>query len=255
MEDKTLKHRLVYSSLVLPIRLALLFKIPMKDLVDLLQMAAFHETKRRGLKMREVSELLDVSMRKVSLLSQRLRRNFADEEMEEELPRRIEFMLWAEPLSQARLIQVMRRDDAEDVLNAVEQLIEEGRVEVDHSQEQPIYRVVKHEFRLVSPEWTARLDGVNNLLSNIANALDARFFHEDERAFARTISFRVRDQDMDALKSMYRDVIWQTLSQLDEQAHDDPDAHVIDMSIVWAPYEFIFNTLEQQRSTTEQEDQ
>lgn len=246
MEDKSFKQRLVYSSFIMPIRLALMFELPMTELVDLMQMATFHETKRRGLKMREVSELLDISMRKVSLMSQRLRRNFSEED-DLGLARRIEFMLWVEPLSEARILQVMRNDSVEEVKAALEQLLEDKRVLVCEEDGARIFQVSKQEYRLVSKEWSVRLDGVNNLLSNVANAIDARFFHTDDRAFARTVSFRIRDEDLPQLEQLYKELIWPRLKSLDEAAHEDLDAHVIDLSILWAPYEFILNHLKEKK--------
>ena len=239
MSEK-MTQRVIYSCLTLPARLALRFELPMKDLVDLMQMSAFHETKRRGLKMREISELLDVSMRKVSQLSSRLRRNFAEEEAVEALPRRIEFMLWAEPLSEARLHQVTRGASKEEVDEAIAQLITQKRVRATQGDDgQLVYEVVRSEFRLVSPEWTARLDGLNNLVSNVANVIDARFFHDDQRAFARTLSLRVREQDLARMRDLYTTVIWETLREIDEAAKHDASAHEIDLSILWAPYDFI----------------
>ena len=101
----------------------------------------------------------------------------------------------------------------------------------------------------MSQDWLARLDGLNNLLSTVANAVDARFFQDNPHAFARTVSLRVREEDMPKLHALYNDVIWDTLRELDALARDDESAQEIDLSLVWAPYEFI------QRNYTYEEDE
>lgn len=241
--NEKMRHRVVYSCLLLPVRLGLAFGLSMRELIDLLQMAAFHETRRRDMKMREVSELLDVSMRKVSQLSSRLRRNFAAEEILEELPRRIEFMLWAEPMSEARIHQVLRGASGEEVDEALDLLVEQARVRRITEGDSVTYEVSRAEFRLVSQDWLARLDGLNNLVANLANAVDARFFEDEPAAFARTVSLRIRPEDLDRLHALYSDQIWETLRELDAAAHDDPTARPIDLSIAWAPYEFVLRKL------------
>ncbi|MEO1271243.1 MAG: hypothetical protein AAFX99_24390 [Myxococcota bacterium] len=119
LEQET-RTRVIYSVLVPAVRLAFVFRVPLKELGDLLQMAYYHETKRRGLKMRETSEQLGVSMRKVAQLSKRLKRNFLKPESDYGLPRQIEFMLWAEPLSELRIGQALPHEHGEAIVAALE---------------------------------------------------------------------------------------------------------------------------------------
>ena len=148
-------QRVVYALLMPPSRLAQLLRVPLKDLGEWAQMAYFHETRRRGLKMREAAELLDVSMRKVALLSKQLKKGFVDPDETHGLPRRVEFMLWAGPLSEARIAQALELEPS-DVLTALESLQAQGRVEQVQGRT-PTWRVVASEFRLVQSEWAARL--------------------------------------------------------------------------------------------------
>ena len=55
-------------------------------------------------------------------------------------------------------------------------------------------------------------------------------------------SMTEREMDMPRLHALYNDVIWETLRELDALAKEDEDAQEIDLSLVWAPYEFIQRT-------------
>ena len=233
-----LKLRVVYTMLLPSVRLAKAFKLSMKDVGDFAQMAYYHELKRQGLKMREASSLLDVSMRKVALLSKRLKRNFITAEREHGLPRRVEFMLWANPLSPARLEQAMPDVSPQDIAEALQTLESQGRVRQIEGRT-TTYEVVRTEFRLVQDSWLARIDGLENLLGSVTAAVYARFFDGDESAFARTVSLRVRREDLPRLRKLYEEKIWAELVALDEAAKGDPEAESMDVSIVWAPYEYI----------------
>ena len=236
--DHEMNRRVVYSLFLPVVRLAFVFRVPIKELGDWLHMAYYHETKRRGLKMREAAELLSVSMRKVALLSKRLKQNFIQAETDHELPRRIEFILWAGTLSEARLIQALPVEEPEAITAALQRLLEQGRVE-EVPGRTVTYQVVRSTYRLVHDNLLARIDGLNNLLASTANAVYARFFRSDPRAFARTVSLRIRKRDEDALMALYRDVIWPKLVELDEAAKGDPEADTVDVSLVWAPYEYL----------------
>lgn len=237
-ERDELVRRVLYALLTPAVRLGLAFHLPIKELTDLIQMAYFHETRRRGLKMRQASELLGVSMRKVALLSRRLKQNFLQDQQEEGLPRRIEFMLWAEPLSEARLRQAIPDATDDELRQAIERLVEQKRIRLVPGRT-PTFEVVRSEFRLVRDHWLARIDGLNNLLGGIGNAVFARFFNDEPRAFARTLSLRVRPEDHARLRTLYDELVYPTLRELDAAAHADEHAEAIDFSIVWAPYEYL----------------
>lgn len=234
-----LKERVVYAAMALPARLGLSLGLEMKQLVDLMQMAVFHETRRQDLKTAEAAERLGVSMRKISMLSQRLRRNFADDEAMDDLERRIEFMLWASPLTQARLHQLLRGFDHDEIDAATDALLAAGRIRATEDPQGPLYTITRSESRLVSEDWQARLDGLTDIVSTVANTVDARLIHGDARSFARNLMLRIRPGDLHELHTLYSDVIWETLRQLDFHAKDDPDAEEISVSILWAPYQYI----------------
>jgi len=225
-------------------RVALTFGIPLKQLRDRLQMAYFHEARDRGLKLREIADALDVSPRSVALLSRQLKENFLDVEAEVALPRRIEFLLWAEPLSTARIKQALGDVAGADVDEALERLVAEGRVvrEAATGSATPArarWSVVRQAFRLVDEKgWLSRLDGLDTLLGTVASTAWARFFGRPEqadRSFARNLALRVRPGDLESLRAFYEKTVWPFLSALDDAARGRDDAVPIDVALLWAP--------------------
>lgn len=232
-----LRQRVIYALLLPSTRLAQVFGVSLKDMDDLMQMAYYHEHRRKKLKMHEISARMGVSMRKVAQLSKRLKLNFLSADESHGLPRRVEFMLWAGPLSAARLRQAMPTVESSLIDEALESLAAQGRVSRRGGRVET-YEVVRSRFRLVDGASLPMLDGLGNLLGNLSAAVYARFFERDEDAFARTVSFRVRREDRDALRLFYERTLWPALVALDESARDDPEAMEMDLSILWAPYNY-----------------
>lgn len=209
----------------------------MRQLNDWLQMALFQEARAKHLTLREVSELLAVSPRKSALLSKRLKSNFLDVEAEVSLPRRIEYLLWAEPLSVARMAQALPAIDGDLVEEAVARLLEEGRVRKCPGTTVR-YEVVRAEFRLVdSKGWLSQIDGINALLETVGRTVFTRFFGDAEAqagAFARNVGLRVRRQDRAKLHHFYETVMWPFLASLDEAAQGAHDAEDVALSVLWS---------------------
>jgi len=231
-------ERVVHALLRPAARLALDLGVPLKQLVDWLQMAMFQEARARGLKLREVADALDVSPRTAALLSKRLKLNFLDVEAEVELPRRVEFLLWAAPLSVPRIVQTLPEVPEAEIRQAIGRLVAEGRVrEVPGPTTR--YAVVRSAFRLVGERgWLSRIDGLNNLLGSVRRAVSARFFGGPDaqaRSLARTIGLRLREVDLPKLRELYEKTLWPALVALDDAAREDDDSVAVDVSVVWAP--------------------
>ena len=234
MTTAELASRVLFTLLEASARLGLKLGATQKQLAESLDMAIFKAARQRGLKLDEVASLLEVSMRKASRLSKRLKQNFLQQDAEVTLPRRIEFALWSSPLGERRLAQALPDASLAQVREALHELVAEGRV-VAKDGRTTTYAVTHKDSRLVRDTWMARLDGLGVLAKNVTDAVTARFFSTDPRAFARTISFRLRKQDIALLQQLYEEHIWPTISALDGAAEDDDDADVMALSIVWAP--------------------
>lgn len=230
-----LVRRVLYSLLSPPARVARAFRVPLGELSEWSELAYFHELRGAGFKMREIADQLDVSMRKAANLSARLKQNFLDPERAVGLPRRIEFMLWAGPLSNARLYQVLPNEEPDAIDEALAALVSEGRVVLSEDGGRPVYTVTGTEYRLYSEDWLNRIDGLNHLLDAIGQVAFARFFAPESPSFARTVSLRVREEDLPALHALYQDTMWPALLALDEAAADDEEARAIDLAFCWSP--------------------
>jgi hypothetical protein len=234
-EDE-LRERVFYALLLPAVQFGRIFGVPLRSAREWLQMAYFHELRRAGSRMQTIAEVLDVSMRKVALLSKLLKENFARSQ-QVELSRRIEFMLWADPMSRARIAQALPHDAPEAIDEALWKLSSERRIALRRAGRTMVYARTETDARLVRSEWDGRLDALDNFLGNVADVVYCRFFAPDDAAFARTVSFRIREGDVARLRELYEREIWSKIVELEAEAQGAPDAVSMDLSFCWAPHE------------------
>lgn len=154
-----------------------------------------------------------------------------------ELPRRIEYMVWAEPLTLAKLNQVMPDVDRALLDATVEQLVADERIKPMKRGAEIVYGLQIRTARRVWDTWLARLDGLNHALKSVGDAVFQRFFGGDaaEDAFARTLTFHLRRADKAALRSFYEDQLFPFIKGLNDAAEGDAeDAEVVSLSVFWA---------------------
>jgi DNA-binding MarR family transcriptional regulator len=229
-----MRQRVVHSLLQPVVRLARVLKISLRDLTQGLQLAYYRELRSEGLSMKEASGHLGISMRTASRLSKSLKTEFFRPEREHSLPRRIEFMLWATPLSRARIRQALHNESPEAVDAALDQLLEEG-LAAERAGRVPTYAIVRESHRMKRLGWPARIGGLNSLMSTVADTVYARFFGESSPVLARTLLLRVRTGQLQRLEEIYETQIYKALAQLDAEASDDPLAVPMSVSVCWAP--------------------
>lgn len=236
MPDDELSRRVLHAALGAGGRLAAAAGLPLKEVRRWAELATFQALRDDGLPLREIAERLGVSMRKAAELSQQLRANFLRPEREAALPRRIEFLIWAGPISTARVCQFLSHEDPVAVEDALEQLEVEGRIR-EIAGRTPTWELTSPHSRLVRDDWLARIDGLNNIVATLANVIRARFFRADDRAMARHVAFRLRAQDREALQRLYEEQIWPTLAALDEAARSDTssDSDEVELALLWSP--------------------
>ena len=243
LSEAEMTGRVIYSLLRPAVRLARKFGISLRDIGKWIEMAYFHELRRDGKTLTDIASLLEISRRKSANLSRMLKENFFAPEREQELARRIEFMVWAEPMSRARIAQALSDVAEHRVEDALGHLVEEGRI-VKQQGRTPIYEIARGESRLVDDTWLAKIDGLNNLLETVTDAVYARFFEGDEKAMARNLEMRVRAEDLPKLRKLYEDTIWPELEALDSDAKNDPTAIAMGVAIGWAPRDFLANRID-----------
>ncbi len=238
ISESELRLRVIYSLFEPVAKLAHRYVLPLKELKSFFEVACYHELKRASHTLEEAADTLGISRRKVADLSSRLKKNFFRPEQDHELPRRIEYMLWAGPMTEGRIHQTLSEYDEAEIDEALEQLIGRERLELVDEARTRTFTVPDSEFRLYESNWMARIDGLNNLLGNLTDAVVGRFFEEDDRAFARTLDFRMREDDIEELREMYEEV-FETLKKLEQRVDDPESDQVIEMSLstIWAPSE------------------
>lgn len=237
-----MRGRIVYSTLLPAVRLSRRFRIASKDLGEWLELAYLKELLDSGLKLKQAAGVLGVSVRKISMLSSRLRANFFSPEREYELPVRIEFMLWAEPLSERRIKQYLAPLDEELIDQAIGRLVEQERIVLEPGRT-PVYKITRSAQRLVRDDMMSRIGGLNAMLGTVTDAIYGRFFGGDPRSFARSLHFRVRPEDHARLQQLYEEHIWPTLSELDADAASDPNALPMGIALAWAPLDLALENL------------
>ncbi|MBN1947200.1 MAG: hypothetical protein JW797_16130 [Bradymonadales bacterium] len=226
--------RVLYSALLPAVRFAAAASIPLKELKRLIELAYYQEARRRRFKLKEITRLLSVSMAKAGLLSRQLKEHFARPESERGLPRRILALLWAGPLSEVRIAQVLDDVESSELSEALRVLQAEQRIEAEQGRTVVRYRLAAPQHRLVHDHWMARIDGLNNLMRSISQAVEARFLGSDERAFARTLSFRVKSEQVPKLEQLYREQIFPLVTQLDAEVGEEDGSLPLTLSITWA---------------------
>lgn len=248
IDDRELQRRVLYAIVRPLVRLADAFRVPLADVLDLVQTAYFHHLRDEGLKLADVADRLAISERTAKRLAKQLRETFLDAERRYDLPVRIEFMVWATPMSRTKVKQVLGRVDRRDVDAAIDQLLAEGRL-VEESGRTPRLTVDQSVNNLVRDTWLARIGGLNSFLANLSDAVFGRFFRAEPRAFARTLNFLVRGDDVPELEALFAQTVVPAVAALDERAraesNEDGDGEPADgserfrMSLCWAPYQYL----------------
>ncbi len=245
--QEELRDRVVYALMSPVVRFARAFGLPLTTVRDWFEMAYYHEAKRHDLKMKDMAKLMKISTSKVSLLSRALKENFIRPEVEAALPRRIEFMLWAEPLTLAKMKQVLVDVSNDEIQEAVEELVEEGRVVREEGEFAPLFRLDISTDRRVWDTWIARIDGLNNAMRNVSDAVYARFFERVDTAFARTLTFHIRKSDIKRLEEHYEQ-LFELVKELDEAAEDDEESIPLSLSVFWAEHDILGKTESAERN-------
>lgn len=226
--------RVAYSMLRPAAALADHLGLSMSDFVHLSQVAMYKHKRSRGMTLAQMAQELEVSSRTLDRLIKAMRQNFFAPETEHELPRQLEFLLWSQGLSEARLCQLLPEQEPGEIRAALDTLLSQGRVQEEVGRT-TTYVATARANRIMDDGMAARIDGLNNMLSTIKSAVIGRFFGGDERAGARTVSLRVRPQDLGEIEALYERAVWSRLVELDAMASECEEAVEVGLTFVWAP--------------------
>lgn len=232
--SETTRRHVLYAFLRAASRLAERLSVPARDVQEWVRLAYFQELRRSGLTVAEACARLGISAPTGARLSRALKGDFLGVvEEEHDLPKRIALMLWAGPLSRARIGQVLPGSSPEAIDHALQILVQEERV-VERTGRTPTFEIVGAEDRLVRPGWAARLGALGSLLDNVIDVVHGRFLEDSGSAFARTVSFRMRESDRAELLRFYEESLFPFLKKLEERARDTGDRQTVRLSILWS---------------------
>ena len=76
---------------------------------------------------------------------------------------------------------------------------------------------------------------VENFLRSTTNTILHRFYGDKESSYARTINFSIRRSDIEELKTLYEEVIYPKVNDLEERSRGHKDSIDLSLSVSWAP--------------------
>lgn len=229
------RRRIAFAVLAPFARIAVNWRLPLREAKQLIELAYYAETRRRGNKLREVAELLSVSMSKLGLLSRDLKEIFDEGAEGQTISRRILSVLGAGPLSEAKVVSVLDDAEPEMVKTVLAEMVEQRLLEIVPGRT-PLYRLAAAQYRLTKEPWMARYDALNHLMAAVGQTVDARFERNDPGAMARTVSFKVRPEDLPRLMELYERQVMPLIVELDRAATtESTQAQPMNLAVLWAP--------------------
>ncbi len=226
------RRRIAFAVLAPFARVAVNWRLPLRAAKQLIELAYYAEARRRGYKLREVAELLSVSMSKLGLMSRDLKEIFDEGTAGQTTARRVLSVLGAGPLSEAKLLSVL---DDEAVKAVLDDMVDQKLLELVAGRT-PLYRLAAAQYRLVQEPWMARYDALNHLMTAVGQTIDARFERGDGAAMARTLSFKIRPEDHTRLAELYEKQLVPLILELDAAAVAAGDAGMaMNVAVMWAP--------------------
>lgn len=224
VEQQELERRAIHALLTPAMSMAVRASAPLAWMKRAAETAYFREARRQGMSLREICALMDVSLSKVALLSRQLKQSFLDEDQEVALTRRIEYMLWARPLTLARLNQVLPGQGFNAIERALDELVEQGRV-VRHGEGSFARHelIVREDGERAWVRWLARLAALERALRVVSPAVQAVLDEQDDAALA---SMKLSVEDARRLEALCDELS-------DRELGGGEDA--VDVSIFWAP--------------------
>lgn len=234
MDDDELYRQTVFSSLLTSAKLAAREGLALKELKHLVGLAYFREVKRSGGSLQDVQDRLKISISSAASLSRQLKDHFTTPDETLAVPRRVLTLLWAGPMTAAAIARAMPDVDEADLQARLDEMVGDGRLLLQDGRTDR-YALGSAEYRLVAAPWMARIDALQNLMGNVARAIEARFFDQDNRAFVRTVTFRAPPDAAERLQALYREQLFELIRTLDAEGTDDPDSIELTLSFLFAP--------------------
>jgi DNA-binding MarR family transcriptional regulator len=188
-----LPARLVFSLCKAAARVATSARMPMAELLGLMELAYFEEVRRQHPReLGSVAEQLGLSLRSVGTLHRRLKEAFFAAERSFAPARRLTALLVAGPRSLAELTAAAPELEPAQVRRALRELEARGWVTRSGGR----YALVARLRSYVDEQLSARIDALNNQMEIIASSVWARFVEGVDTAIGRSWVFAARTPDL-----------------------------------------------------------
>lgn len=253
MDPRELQQRLVYTLFLPAVTLAMRFKLPLSWMKRTMETAYFQQAREAGLSLKDICALMDISISKSALLSKQLKEGFIaglkeeqDESFDEQealsqldLSARIEYMLWAGPLTLPRLNQILPQERFIDIEDALKSLIDAGRVQKRRQGLYPRYELVIDERQGQWMRTLARLNWLRRAVTPLSLATHSRFAPQDKQPDANLHAhqIKIRPEDIKLVQEFFDSELTQLVEELQRKAQDDPRAIKVSLSAFWAAQE------------------
>lgn len=220
----------VFSLLEPALKLAEHTGVQAADLQQWIRVGYFLMLREGGATIADAARKLGVSEPTANRIARQLRSDFLTPWVEHELPKQIVFTIWRKPRTRAKLAQLFPAVTTEELDEALGELVREERVGFSDGR----YRTTAKEDRLVQSGESARLGALQSLLDSLATVVRARFVERSDKAFARTVSFRLPPGGEARLQAFYEETLWPFLSELEDEAEAKGSSAVQQLSIFWS---------------------
>lgn len=188
-----LPSRLVYSLVKAAVGVAARARMPMGELVELVQLAYFEEVrKRHPRELSEVAERLGLSLRSVGTLSRRLKQAFFAAEHRIQPARRVSAVLAAGPMTAKEIAAAAPDLEPAAVRRALTFLRDAGWLEVQGKS----YALSTRLRSYIDEELARRIDALNNQMEIIAASVWSRFVDRAPTASGRSWTFVARPEEL-----------------------------------------------------------
>jgi hypothetical protein len=157
------------------VRLAADHQLSLADLKRIAEIGYYAELRRRGLTVRESCDLLDISPSKAALIAQSLRSFVVPGALD---PEKIDedtlaALLWHEPLSLAKLCQILPGTRYSTLRALLDSLLDAKRIAAENRTD-AVYRIVLDPANHPEDRWIERLE---QLAQQLDEAADPLFTH------------------------------------------------------------------------------
>lgn len=198
-----LQDRMVFAALRPASMLSRRFGFTLNRLKKTLETVYFQETRDHGLSLREISDVMQISMSKTSLLSRQLKQAFLSE-ASGDIKLRLEYMLANEPMTLARINQVITDAKFVEIERELRDLVESGRIIREGRGSESTYHLNLDPERGEWDVWLMRLRSIERALKLVARAIAQH--HDDEGMPPRITKIRVPRRLLKRLGESHEDV-------------------------------------------------